>query len=99
MQFKRRQLLVLLLIVSQVGCMSFGVLWASSWLRHAFQEFTERSSEAQGRAIVEELARKMTDRGFEEVETGTNDWQRLQKLCERVKTPHQGFVTVLDRST
>jgi hypothetical protein len=99
MQFKRRQLLVLLLIVSQIGCMSFGVLWASSWLRHAFQDFTERSSQAQGRAIVEQLARKMSDRGFDEVKPGTSEWQRLQKLCERIRPPHQGFVSVLDRRT
>jgi response regulator RpfG family c-di-GMP phosphodiesterase len=99
MQFKRRQLLILLLIVSQLGCMSFGVLWASSWLRGAFQGFTERSSQAQGRAIAEQLARRMSDRSFDDFKPGTNDWQRLQKLCERINAPHQGFVAIIDRNT
>src|SRR5688572_27076329 len=99
MHFKRRQLLVLLLIVCQLGCMSFGVLWASKWLESAFQEFTERSSEAQGRSIADELARKLIDRDMEDVERGTAEWQKLQKLCERIRTPHQGFVAVIDRNT
>jgi hypothetical protein len=99
MQFKRRQLLVLLLIVSQLGCMSVGILWASNWLRNAFQDFTVRSSQAQGRAIVERLARKMSDLGFEEVAPGSTDWQQLQKLCEKIRSPHQGSVAVLDRNT
>jgi HD-GYP domain-containing protein (c-di-GMP phosphodiesterase class II) len=99
MQFKRRQLLVLLLIVGQLGCMSFGVLWASKWLGSAFQEFVERSSAAQGRSIADELARRISDREIKEVNPGTTGWQRLQKLCERIEPPHDGFVAVIHRST
>jgi hypothetical protein len=81
MHFKRRQLLVLLLIIGQLGCMSFGVLWASRWLGSAFEEFTVRSSMAQGRSIADRLARKLADRVIEEIARGTEDWQRTQQLC------------------
>ncbi|HEX6963457.1 MAG TPA: HD domain-containing phosphohydrolase [Lacipirellula sp.] len=99
MHFKRRQLLVLLLITGQLGCMSFGVLWASRWLGNAFEEFTVRSSMAQGRSIADRLARKLADRDIEDIGRGTSDWQWTQKLCQQTKTPHNGFVAIIDRST
>jgi response regulator RpfG family c-di-GMP phosphodiesterase len=99
MHFKRRQLLVLLLIIGQLGCMSFGVLWASRWLGSAFEQFTVRSSMAQGRSIADQLARKLADRDIEDISRGTTGWKRAQELCQEIRTPHNGFVAIIDRGT
>ena len=99
MQFKRRQLLVLLLIASQLGCMAFGIFWGANWLRGAFTEFMVRTTAAQNRATVEQLARRISDRELTSVDPGTAGWSRLQKLCERISPPHQGFVAAVDRNT
>jgi response regulator RpfG family c-di-GMP phosphodiesterase len=99
MQLKRRQLLVLLLIVSQLGCMSFGVLWASKWLGSAFNEFMVRTSAAQSRSTVYQLARRISERDLKNVDPGTTGWTLLQSLCERMEPPRQGFIAIVHRST
>jgi response regulator RpfG family c-di-GMP phosphodiesterase len=98
MHFKRRKLLILLLIVSQLGCMTFGILWASNWLRGTYAGFMMRTTAAQDRATVEQLARKITDRDSQSIAPGTPGWTKLQKLCERATPPYQGFIAVVNRS-
>jgi response regulator RpfG family c-di-GMP phosphodiesterase len=99
MHFKRRQLLVLLLIASQLGCMTFGILWASNWLRGTYTEFMVRTTAAQNRSTVDQLARRIADREITNVDPGTTGWSSLQKLCEHVTPPRQGSVAVVDRNT
>jgi response regulator RpfG family c-di-GMP phosphodiesterase len=99
MHFQRRQLLVVLLIVSQLGCMSFGVLWASQWLRGAFNEFVQRTTAAQNRSIVFELARRLTEKSIKNVDPGSSGWTGMQQLCEQMPIPHDGFISVIDRDT
>jgi response regulator RpfG family c-di-GMP phosphodiesterase len=99
MQFKRRQLLILLLIVSQLGCLSFGVLWGSQWLRGAFNEFMQRNVAAQNRSTVFELARRISEKSIKNVDPGSTGWTEMQRLCEQMTIPHDGFVSVIDRDT
>jgi putative two-component system response regulator len=99
MQLKRRQLLMLLLVVSQLGCLSFGVLWASQWLGSAFDEFMHRTTAAQNRSIVDQLAREIVEFEIKDAAPGTLGWKQLQKICERAVPPRQGFIAVLDRDT
>ena len=99
MRIKRRRLLVVLLVVSQLGCLSFGVLWAAQWLHGVFDEFIERNVTAQGRLLAYELERQIDEASITSVEPGTLGWDRLQELCEKTKTPNAGFVSVLRLDT
>lgn len=99
MQIKRRRLLVLLLIVSQFGCLAFGMFWAAQWLHGAFGEFIGRNFAAQGRLMACELARRIEDSPIASIEPGTPDWERLQAICEATHVPHDGFATIMRGDT
>jgi putative two-component system response regulator len=99
MRIKQRRLLVLLLIVSQLGCLGFGVVWATQWLHQTFDEFLSRNVASQGRAISYELAHRIGEEPIASIEPGTAGWSRLQQLCEQTDVPHKGFISVLRRDT
>jgi len=95
MQIKRRRLLVLLLVVSQFGCLAFGIMGAAQWLHGAFSEFIARNYAAQCRLTACELARRINESPVRTVEPGAADWQQLQAMCETTHVPHNGFVTIM----
>ncbi len=99
MHIKRRQLLILLLILSQASCMAFGILWASQWLRGAFGEFMHRTVDAQNRSVVFELARRATEKSSKVIEPGSDIWKRTQELCDQFGERYDGFVSVVNRNT
>ena len=99
MQIKQRRLLVLLLVVTQLGCLGFGVLWATRRLHRTFDDFISRNVAAQGRALAYELAHRLGEEPIESIEPGTPGWTRVQELCERTAVPHSGFVAVLRSDT
>jgi response regulator RpfG family c-di-GMP phosphodiesterase len=99
MQIKRRRLLVCLLIVSQLGCLTFGVVWAAKWLHGVFDSFIERNVAAQGRLLAYELERQFGEESITTVEPGTLGWDRLQQLCEKVDVPNDGFAFIMRRDT
>src|SRR5262245_46349056 len=99
MQIKQRRLLVLLLAISQLGCMSFGVVWATRWLQRTFDEFITNAVVAQGRSLAFEVAHSIDDASVTTVEPGSDGWNALQNVCETVDVPHNGFVVVMRRDT
>jgi putative two-component system response regulator len=99
MQFKRRRLLVLLLVVSQMGCLAFGIVWASQWLSRSFERCIHQDVDSQGEVLVTELARKVEANRIATIEPGTRGWKQLQRLCERAKVPHDGFAAVMRADT
>jgi response regulator RpfG family c-di-GMP phosphodiesterase len=99
MHFKRRQLLILLLILTQAGCMAFGIIWAAQWLRGAFGEFMHRTVDAQNRSIVFELARRATEKSSKFIEPGSDIWKRSQELCEQLGERHDGIISIVNRNT
>ena len=99
MQIKRRRLFVLLLVGTQLGCMTFGVVWASQWLYGAFEDVIYRNIAAQNGSLLSEFARQINERPITNIEPGSSGWKRLQRLCERVKPPHDGFASVIRRDT
>lgn len=99
MRIKQRRLLVLLLIASQLGCMGFGVVWASQWLHRTFETFIYRNVAAQGRALAYELSHRVAEESITNIEPGTNGWDKLQALCEETPVPHDGAIVVMRRDT
>lgn len=99
MQIKQRRLLVLLLMVSQLGCLGFGVIWATQWLHRTFDEFISHNVSAQGRSMAYELAHRVGEVPITTIEPGTSDWDLLQEMCEKADVPHHGFVAVFRRDT
>jgi response regulator RpfG family c-di-GMP phosphodiesterase len=99
MRIKQRRLLVLLLVVCQLGCMGFGVLWATRWLHRTFDDFIYRNVAAQGRSLTYELARRVDDASIASIEPGSSGWARLQALCEQMHVPYDGFASVMRLDT
>ena len=56
MDIKRRQVLVAMLVMSQLGCMAFGILWASQWLHGAFDRIIHRSAVVQAKSVAQQLS-------------------------------------------
>ena len=95
MQIKSRFFLVALLVSSQAACLGFGVVWATGWLWTAFETVVHEHVAAKGQALAHELALNASEMQLKNVEPGTQDWQRLQELCETANIPHNGFVCVM----
>lgn len=96
MLLKRRQLLILLLAASQLGCMTFGVLWASRWVQNTFRGCTERNAASQSETIAFELARRIDDADLKSFAPGSTGWHQLKELCETVDVPHNGHVAIVN---
>jgi response regulator RpfG family c-di-GMP phosphodiesterase len=94
---QNRCFLLALLIASQAACLGFGVAWATGWLWQAFEGVVHNYVTAQGRAETHQLALEIQSFGLTTIEPGTDDWQRLQKLCENTQVPHEGFVCIMRR--
>lgn len=94
-----RQPLVLLLVLAQIGCLTFGVVWAAQWLRRSYEQVVERDVAAQGQSIALEVARRAADLPPDSVEPGAQGWDSFQSLCEQVKVPRQGFVAIMRADT
>lgn len=99
MRIKQRRLLVLLLIVSQLGCMGFGVVWSTNWLHETLDSFISQNVAAQGRALAYQLSRAVRESNITSIEPGTDGWNRLQELCEAADVPQGGFVSVFRGDT
>jgi putative two-component system response regulator len=99
MRIKQRRLLVLFLMLSQLGCLGFGVIWGTQWLHATFDDFIARNVAAQGRSLSYELAHRIGEAPITTVEPGTSSWDLLQKMCEEANVPHNGFVAVMRRDT
>ncbi|MEM8944667.1 MAG: HD domain-containing phosphohydrolase [Planctomycetota bacterium] len=95
MRIKSRFFLVALLVASQAACLGFGVVWATGWLWTAFEVVVHQHVAAKGQALAHSLAVKTAELRLNTVEPGTADWQRLQRLVESAKIPHQGFACIM----
>lgn len=99
MHFKRRPWFVFSLVVSQLGCMLFGVVWASRWLRGEFDQIIHRTASAQAKSVAFDLARRITERPTEGLTPDSSGRKRLERLSSRIETPYNGFAAVLSSQT
>ena len=44
MRKKQRQPLALFLILTQIGCLTFGVVWSARWLHRTFDQVVDRNA-------------------------------------------------------
>ncbi|MCC6494577.1 MAG: HD domain-containing protein [Pirellulales bacterium] len=79
--------------------MSFGILWASQWLQRAFAGCIQRNAAAESETLTFELSRRLADRSPKTLAPGTKGWRELQEICETTRVPHNGFVSIIHRST
>ena len=89
MYIKRRQVLIAMLVMSQLGCMTFGVLWASRWLHEAFNQIIHRSAALHAETVALSLARRTGDLSTAEAS------EQLNKAYEQTNVPHDGFVSLI----
>lgn len=95
MRIKQRKFLVFFLIVSQLGCMLFGLASASGWLNRVVTDVIASRVDAEGRSLAHELATRASELRLETVEHGTADWQKLQEMCEAIEVPHNGYAYLI----
>lgn len=95
MRIKQRKFLVLMLIISQLGCMLFGLASASGWLNRVVTDVIASRVDAEGRSLAHELATRASELGLENVELGTEDWQRLQDLFVKTEVPYDGYAYLI----
>ena len=99
MKIRKRKLLVILLVTSQLGCMLFGLASAAGWLHRAVSDMLEARVAAEGRSLVHELAAKTSRIADGPVEPGTPRWEELQSLIESVDVPYDGFASAFRYDT
>ena len=97
MRIKSRFFLVALLVASQAACLGFGVVWATGWLWKSFETVVYDYVVAEGKAVAQEVALKVSDMRLNSIEPGSNDWQQVQNLCEQELIPHNGFLCLFRR--
>lgn len=95
MRIKSRFFLVALLVASQAACLGFGVVWATGWLWKNFENVVYDYVIAEGKAVAQGVALEISDMRLNNVKPGSEDWQRLQSLCEQEVIPHNGFVCMM----
>lgn len=91
MYIKRRQALVAMLVMSQLGCMTFGILWASRWLHGAFDQIIHRSASLQAESIALSLARRTSDLSLD----SSDDQAEVKEIYDQTNVPHNGFVSII----
>ena len=94
-----------MLVMSQLGCMAFGVLWASQWLNGAFDRIIRRSAEVQAQSaalhLAHQIAEVVGDRGAangatsDNAAAGAKPSGEITRLCQQTKIPHDGFVSLI----
>lgn len=89
MTIKRRQALIAMLVISQLGCMTFGVLWASHWLHGAFDQIIHRSAALQAQATALAVSQRTAQL------TSPEDPLELRKIFDLAEPAHEGFVAAL----
>ncbi|BBO32348.1 HD-GYP domain-containing protein [Lacipirellula parvula] len=96
MYIKRRQVLIAMLVMSQLGCMAFGVLWASQWLHAAFNQIIHRSVTLQAESLALTIARQSSDLAdLQQPVDASGSKDSLQRLVEQLNVPHDGFVSIV----
>ena len=99
MDIKRRQVLVAMLVMSQLGCMAFGILWASQWLHGTFDQIIHRSAVVQTKSTALHLVHEISDLPGDKSGNGAapSDAQlaEIERLCQRTTIPQEGFVSLM----
>lgn len=96
MYIKRRQVLIAMLVMSQLGCMAFGVLWASQWLHAAFNQIIHRSVTLQSESLALTIAQRSSELAdLEQPADAPANEDSLQHFVEQINVPHDGFVSIV----
>ena len=99
MRKKQRQPLALFLILTQIGCLTFGVVWSARWLHRTFDQVVDRNAASLGQSLALDLARRADELPLDSIEPGSAGWAQLQELCRQTKVPNDGFVAVMRSDT
>jgi len=97
MRIKSRFFFIALLVASQAACLGFGIVWATGWLWRNFENVVYDYVIVDGESVAQGIALKVSDMRLKNVRPGSNDWKRLQKLCEEEAIPYNGFVCIMRR--
>ena len=97
LHIKNRCFLLALLVSAQAACLFFGVAWAVGWLWESYEVVVQEYVTSEGQAEAHNLALEIKELGIHQAEPGTDDWQKLQELCEATAIPHDGTLCIMRR--
>ncbi|TWU25647.1 HD-GYP domain-containing protein [Bythopirellula polymerisocia] len=92
-----RYFLLALLVSAQAGCLLFGVAWVTGWLWESYDHIVHDYVSAAGQLQAHELALEVRELHVTTAEPGTEDWQKLQILCENANISHDGILCFMRR--
>lgn len=99
MRIKRRELLLILLVFSQFGCIALGLAWGASWLKSWISASFEGRALAEARAVAQQAAATLARAGVTNFEPGTDGWEILQEVCETSSAAYGGKLSAFRRDS
>lgn len=99
MRIKRREFLLILLVLSQFGCIALGLVWGASWLHTWLTRSFEQRAQAESRAVAQQTVVQLTRARVSSFEPGTRGWEVLQELATRTTATYDGQLWAIRRDT
>jgi len=95
---KNSHLIEILASVQIIG-LAIALVCASSWIKSKIGSIVRQQIISDNTLIAEQLGNVIRLTQSARVEYGTEAWNQLQLLVERIELPNQGFVCIADRSS
>jgi response regulator RpfG family c-di-GMP phosphodiesterase len=93
----KRQPLALLLILTQIVCLTVGVVWAAQWLKGGLERGVLDRATAHSLSLATDVARQIDFLPTGGIDPGAPSWDDLQEFCRNAKPLFDGFVVVIRR--
>lgn len=98
MQISKKHSLVIALVLGEFVCLALGAIWFSRWLDDSIKQQASRQVLEDNTLIAAQMAQLIDTMQLQDLETGSQDWHRLQKVVEKIELPNQGFVCITSSS-
>ena len=95
-QITRRTLLVSALMLGQLICFIFALLWFGAWLERGLNRVVTERVLMSSQKMAIQIVQIVDLMGIEEVTPGSDGLTQMQKLVEETKLPTDGYLFVVD---
>lgn len=80
----------------QLALTLLAVAWLFGWINERTQEIAQKQTNDVNEFISNQVADQVTEFGLNDVNVGSEDWQKLQNFVAKTKLPDLGFISVID---
>ncbi len=92
----RRTLLVSALLLGQLACLLFALLWFGAWLERGLGNLVAERILISSQMTASQIVKTTQLMGIEDTTPGSPDWERLQKLVEDSRLSFGGYLCLID---